>query len=247
MTVPQGMPANSWTIAYRKPRANKFHRATNWSGTWEQARVMAGRFAELQDDAVQVYYVTTAEYEAWELAEDRARIARGEITAEYAASRYEDHGNVMVDSGKRIRMTDTGTLPARLMADCPPPPPVLPEDEPAGWNITSGETVTVDGLPGEWVLETEDEQPTNETTSVVAVYPKDPEHPHFLRSAEASVDQVHRVVWAPGTKVSDYDGGVGVIVADPTPDLPDASWVAVLWVGSSVPSVVPQTEVHRIS
>lgn len=93
---------NTWTIAYRKPRANKFHRVTDWAGTWNEAYEMAKTFGE-RNPGMQIYYVPT------KAAEDdqAARIATGELPDfGYSA----DWGNVMVDSGKRIRMTETGTI-----------------------------------------------------------------------------------------------------------------------------------------
>jgi hypothetical protein len=91
------METSTWTIAYRKPRANKFHRVTDWSGTWREAYEMANRFAKLYP-GMQVYYVST-------LSAEEA----GDVVP-------EDRGNVMVDSGKRIQMTETGKLPRELAA-----------------------------------------------------------------------------------------------------------------------------------
>lgn len=90
----------TWTIAYRKPRANRFQRATDLELTWTQAYYAAGTFAEAHPN-LQVFYVTSR---AWEI-HSAAEIAAGRMAPEYA----EDHGNVMVDSGKRVRMIDNGS------------------------------------------------------------------------------------------------------------------------------------------
>lgn len=85
-----------WTIAYRKPTANRFQRVTDWCGTWDEARDMGDRFAQLHPK-LQVYYVPTAESEA-----------NG-----YRAA--EDIGTVLNEkTGKRIKIVDTGTLPEEL-------------------------------------------------------------------------------------------------------------------------------------
>lgn len=97
----------AWTIAWRTPRANRFHRATNWTGTWSQAVNMAQAFNQAHPDQ-QVFYVTTAALEA----DQAARIAAGTLDASYA----EDHGNILMDSGRRVRMVDNGTVDAELVA-----------------------------------------------------------------------------------------------------------------------------------
>lgn len=81
---------NTWTIAYRKPRANRFQRVTNWHGTWAQACELAHDFAEANPE-LQVFYVPTAASEA-------------------DGTNPEDAGNILVDSGKRVRMIDNGEL-----------------------------------------------------------------------------------------------------------------------------------------
>lgn len=80
-----------WTIAYRKPTANRFERVTDFAGTWDEAVEMAQLAVQLRSD-LQIWYVPTAEAEA----------------AGYSCD--EDRGNILVESGKRIRITDTGTL-----------------------------------------------------------------------------------------------------------------------------------------
>lgn len=99
-------PTSSWTIAYRNPRANHFKRATNWSGTWAEAVEMARVFGDLHPE-FQVWYTTTVEYEQWTAQE----IAAGTLDASYA----EDHGNIMVDSGKRVRVRETGQVDAESL------------------------------------------------------------------------------------------------------------------------------------
>jgi hypothetical protein len=103
-----------WTIAYRKRTGPVFHRVTNWAGTWAEAMEMAGAFGEL-NPGLQVWYTTTAAYELTNAAELAARVASGEIDQEFANSYLEDHGNIMVDSGKRIKVRDNGTLPTELL------------------------------------------------------------------------------------------------------------------------------------
>jgi hypothetical protein len=106
MTVTLTKAPDSWTIAYRKPRANHFKRAANWSGTWAEAVEMARVFGDLHPE-YQVWYTTTVGYEQWTAQE----IAAGTLDASYA----EDHGNIMVDSGKRIRVRETGAIDAESL------------------------------------------------------------------------------------------------------------------------------------
>lgn len=88
------MTTTMWTLAYRKPKANRFQRVTNWEGTWHQAQALAGEFAKANPQ-LQVWYVPTLASEANGCAEDA--------------------GNVLVDSGKRIRIRETGQLSAELI------------------------------------------------------------------------------------------------------------------------------------
>lgn len=105
-----------WTIAFRKPRANRFQRVTDWCGTWSEAVEMSGRFVKLNPE-MQCYYVTTAEYEARDAIELPKRVARGEISQDYADSLMADHGNILTDdTRKRVRMLNTGKLPDELKA-----------------------------------------------------------------------------------------------------------------------------------
>jgi hypothetical protein len=87
----------TWTLAYRKPRANRFQRVTNWSGTWHQARELAGAFV-LANPGLQVYYVPSA-------ASERPD--------------QEDTGNILTDSGRRVRIRETGELSAEVLAKVP--------------------------------------------------------------------------------------------------------------------------------
>lgn len=117
-TPATGDEPKDWTIAYRRRTGNVFHRVTNWAGTWAEAREMAGAFGELNPD-LQVWYTTTAAHEAREVAELPARIAAGVavglMSQDLADSYLEDHGNIMVDSGKRVKVRDNGLLPAELL------------------------------------------------------------------------------------------------------------------------------------
>ncbi|MGH3401039.1 MAG: hypothetical protein ACRDRJ_00725 [Streptosporangiaceae bacterium] len=88
---------STWTIAYRKPRANKFHRVTDWAGTWQQATEMAAMLTRAHPE-LQVYYVPTK-------------------ATEDAQPGREDNGNILIDNGRRdiakwsrVRMTETGTV-----------------------------------------------------------------------------------------------------------------------------------------
>lgn len=90
------MTTNTWTIAYRKGSANHFKRATNWGGTWAQAREVAALF-EAANPGLQVWYVPTA-------ASD---------------THPEDRGNILMDSGKRIKIRETGTLSPEILAGVP--------------------------------------------------------------------------------------------------------------------------------
>lgn len=86
-----------WTIAFRKRRANRFQRVTNWSGSWDDAVKMAGLFAESHPE-LEIYYVIT-------------------LDAEKANPNSEDNGNVMVESGKRIRIVDNAELSDEIISE----------------------------------------------------------------------------------------------------------------------------------
>ena len=84
----------TWTIAYRKPRANRFQRVANWSGTWSESVDMAGVFMT-KNPGLQVFYVPTL---------------ANEQNAEELFGPREDHGNIFTDTGKRVQMVETGML-----------------------------------------------------------------------------------------------------------------------------------------
>jgi hypothetical protein len=81
-----------WTIAFRKPRANRFQRVTNWYGTWDEAMALATVFAEANPE-LQVFYVPF-------------------LGSEHA----EDAGTVLADSGKRVRIIDNAELSGDMLA-----------------------------------------------------------------------------------------------------------------------------------
>lgn len=96
-------PLWSWTIAYRMSKhANHFKRVTNWSGTWNAARIMAAEF-EAHNPGAEVWYVPTAEYETYM----GRMIESGELVAPGIA---EGLGNILMESGKRIKIRETGSV-----------------------------------------------------------------------------------------------------------------------------------------
>lgn len=93
---------NGWTIAYRKPRANRFIRVSDWEGSWQEAYDVAGIFSAVHPE-LQVYYVPSADHEA----NEQRQIESGELRDfGYSA----DWGNVLVDSGKRVKIIEGGAL-----------------------------------------------------------------------------------------------------------------------------------------
>lgn len=92
------MITTTWTLAYRKRTANRFQRVTNWSGTWAQAMELARTFTQAHPE-LDVWYVPTQASEVNGAAEDA--------------------GNVMVDSGKRIRIRENGALTEAELALVP--------------------------------------------------------------------------------------------------------------------------------
>jgi hypothetical protein len=91
----------TWTIAYRKPTANRWLRVTNWAGSWAQAVGMAQLFAEA-NPGVQVYYTSSRE----------AELAGGVVA--------EDIGNILSETtGRRVRIVEGGELPADMIARIP--------------------------------------------------------------------------------------------------------------------------------
>jgi hypothetical protein len=80
-----------WTLAYRKPRANRFQRVTNWCGTWAQSLTMSMVFGAAHPDLEVFYTVTRAAEEA-------------------GYSNDEDKGNILTGTGRRVRIVDAGTI-----------------------------------------------------------------------------------------------------------------------------------------
>jgi hypothetical protein len=80
-----------WTLAYRKPTGPVFHRVTDWCGTWQQAHDLTGEFMQ-SHPGLEVWYTVTREAEL------------------DGYSSPEDIGNIMVSSGRRIRIADNGTI-----------------------------------------------------------------------------------------------------------------------------------------
>lgn len=107
---------NTWTLAYRTPRANHFKRVTNWSGTWHQAYDLAGKLMEAQP-GLQVYYVRSADAELAEVKRLAQEVAEGKISLDLAHSYLEDHGNILISETKRrVKMRETGSLSDELLA-----------------------------------------------------------------------------------------------------------------------------------
>lgn len=107
---------NTWTLAYRTPRANHFKRVTNWSGTWHQAYDLAGKLMEAQP-GLQVYYVQSADAELAQVKRLAQEVAEGKISLDFAHSYLEDHGNILISETKRrVKMRETGSLSDELLA-----------------------------------------------------------------------------------------------------------------------------------
>lgn len=92
------MNTTTWTLAYRRRTANRFQRVTNWSGTWAQAMELARSFGQAHPK-LDVWYVPSA-----------ASDANGSI---------EDRGNILVDSGRRVKILETGFLGEAELAMVP--------------------------------------------------------------------------------------------------------------------------------
>src|SRR6185437_10158931 len=86
-----GKESPDWTLAFRTPRANRFHRVTDWAGTWQEAFDQAGRFGRLNPH-LQVFYVPT-----------RAAELAGSVVP-------EDHQNILTEAGRRVPITEDGTI-----------------------------------------------------------------------------------------------------------------------------------------
>lgn len=87
-----------WTVAYRHPRANHIKRVPQLALTWEESYALARKVQEALPPGFEVYYVTTAEADA------------------HGFTSEEDRGNVLVASGRRVRMRETGVLPEGVTA-----------------------------------------------------------------------------------------------------------------------------------
>lgn len=92
------MITTTWTLAYRKRTANRFQRVTNWAGTWAQALELARSFSQAHPE-LDVWYVPSLASEVHGAAEDA--------------------GNVLVDSGRRVRIRETGALTEAELAMVP--------------------------------------------------------------------------------------------------------------------------------
>lgn len=108
----------TWTLAYRNPRANRFQRVTNWSGTWHQAYELARVFNDAHPD-LQVYYTQTAQSEQDQAVRLACEVAGGQVSQELANSYLEDHRNILVDSGRRVMIRETGKLSDEILAQVP--------------------------------------------------------------------------------------------------------------------------------
>lgn len=89
---------NTWTLAYRTKGANHFRRVTDWTGTWHEARDLAG-LVTLSHPELEVWYTGSLDSER-----------HGFVHA-------DDCGNLLVPSGKgrksrRVRVRETGSLVA---------------------------------------------------------------------------------------------------------------------------------------
>jgi hypothetical protein len=88
----------TWTLAYRKRTANRFRRVIDWAGSWADARDMAQR-STLPAEQYEIWCVPTADSEA---------LRPG----------HEDNGNVLTDTGRRVRIVDNANI-ADLAARSP--------------------------------------------------------------------------------------------------------------------------------
>lgn len=88
-------PAN-WTLAYRRSKsANRFHRVTDYAATWHEAMHKAGEVGALHPD-----------YEIWFVPTRTAELRAAATSPAHA----EDVANILTTTGKRVAMTDTGTM-----------------------------------------------------------------------------------------------------------------------------------------
>ncbi len=85
----------TWSVAFRKPTGPWFRRVANLELTWHQARELAGRITAA-DASLQVWYTTST---AWDVANPD----------------NEDACNILTDANKRIKIRETGVLPAGVL------------------------------------------------------------------------------------------------------------------------------------
>lgn len=110
------MIVTTWTLAYRNPRANRFQRVTNWSGTWHQAYYLAAKLMEAQP-ALQVYYVQTQRSEQEQAARMNQEVRLGRMDVALASEYLADHGNILVaETKRRVRVFETGSLSDEVLA-----------------------------------------------------------------------------------------------------------------------------------
>jgi hypothetical protein len=110
------MIETSWTLAYRNPRANRFQRVTNWSGTWHQAYYLAQALGQEQP-GLQIYYVMTEQAEQDRRVRIATEVKRGQMSLGLASEYFADHGNILVaETRRRVRMFETGTLSDEVLA-----------------------------------------------------------------------------------------------------------------------------------
>lgn len=102
--------ANTWTVAYRNPRANHFKRVTDWSGTWDEACQMAGRVGAAHPE-LEVWYTSTkaSEDAGWVHPDDCGNILVPSKRSRYASRRVQ-----MRETG---RLSDVLTLPTQAAAE----------------------------------------------------------------------------------------------------------------------------------
>ena len=81
----------TWTVAYRLRRANRFLRIDGVALPWDEATELALEVSEALGSRYEVYYVPTA-------ASDAEQV-------------FEDRGNILVDSGRRVKIKEGGVLP----------------------------------------------------------------------------------------------------------------------------------------
>jgi hypothetical protein len=86
----------TWTVAYRLRRANRFLRIDGVALHWDEATELALEVSEALGSRYEVYYVPT-------LASESEQV-------------FEDRGNILVDSGRRVKIKEGGVLPEGVVA-----------------------------------------------------------------------------------------------------------------------------------